>query len=277
MVQNKWYVHPAIVVAVLINVFVMGLAIAWSGDGAKLQRLLVEDGIVEWMQFLCFAVTSGLLAFATVEHWQRERRIDLPLLVLAGLAGIVALAALEEISWFQRILNVATPDYFAQNNRQGETNLHNLAIGEKGSIHKTILLKLIAIAGLTHNIVLPLLARKRPAVRDFVERFGLYLPPLSASVIYIVLVAISHLVIDHPRKGELGEMFGAVHYLATVFAAYFIGVGYGKRPIFETPADSRRAGTLFAMLLVFLLMTGWLLSAGAGAEPYLALHPNGKE
>nr|WP_229430142.1 hypothetical protein [Pseudoduganella umbonata] len=229
------------------------------------------------MQFLCFAVTSGLLAFATVEHWQRERRIDLPLLVLAGLAGIVALAALEEISWFQRILNVATPDYFAQNNRQGETNLHNLAIGEKGSIHKTILLKLIAIAGLTHNIVLPLLARKRPAVRDFVERFGLYLPPLSASVIYIVLVAISHLVIDHPRKGELGEMFGAVHYLATVFAAYFIGVGYGKRPIFETPADSRRAGTLFAMLLVFLLMTGWLLSAGAGAEPYLALHPNGKE
>lgn len=277
MVQNKWYVHPAIAVAVLINVFVMGLAIAWSGDPAKLQRLLVEDGIVEWMQFLCFAVTSGLLAFAAVEHWQRERRIDLPLLALAGLAGIVALAALEEISWFQRILNVATPEYFAQNNRQGETNLHNLAIGEKGSIHKTILLKLIAIAGLTHNIVLPLLARKRPAVRDFVERFGLYLPPLSASVVYIVLVAISHLVIDHPRKGELGEMFGAVHYLATVFVAYFLGIGYGKRPIFETPADSRRVGTLFAMLLVFLLLTGWLLSAGAGAEPYLALHPNGKE
>jgi hypothetical protein len=277
VVQNKWYVHPAIAVAVLINVFVMGLAIAWSGDPAKLQRLLVEDGIVEWMQFLCFAVTSGLLAFAAVEHWQRERRIDLPLLALAGLAGIVALAALEEISWFQRILNVATPEYFAQNNRQGETNLHNLAIGEKGSIHKTILLKLIAIAGLTHNIVLPLLARKRPAVRDFVERFGLYLPPLSASVVYIVLVAISHLVIDHPRKGELGEMFGAVHYLATVFVAYFLGIGYGKRPIFETPADSRRVGTLFAMLLVFLLLTGWLLSAGAGAEPYLALHPNGKE
>ncbi|QBE63006.1 hypothetical protein [Pseudoduganella lutea] len=277
MVQNKWYVHPAIAVAVLVNVFVMGLAIAWSGDPAKLQRLLVEDGIVEWMQFLCFAVTSGLLAFAAVEHWQRERRIDLPLLALVGLSGIVALAALEEISWFQRILNVTTPEYFAQNNRQGETNLHNLAIGKKGSIHKTILLKVIAIAGLTHNIVLPLLARKRPAIRDFVERFGLYLPPLSASVIYIVLVAISHLVIDHPRKGELGEMFGAMHYTATVFAAYFLGIGYGKRPIFETPADSRRVGTLFAMLLVFLLLTAWLLSAGAGAEPYLALHPNGKD
>jgi hypothetical protein len=266
-----------IAVAVLINVFVMGLAIVWSGDPAKLQRLLVEDGIVEWTQFLCFAVTSGLLAFAATEHWQRERRIDLPLLALVGLSGIVALAALEEISWFQRILNIATPEYFAQNNRQGETNLHNLAIGKTGSIHKTILLKIIAIAGLTHNIVLPLLARKRPAIRDFIERFGLYLPPLSASVIYIVLVAVSHLVIDHPRKGELGEMFGAVHYLATVFAAYILGINYGKRPIFETAADSRRVGTLFAMLLLFLLLTGWLLSAGAGAEPYLALHPNGKE
>jgi hypothetical protein len=275
VVQSKWYIHPAIAVAVLINVFVMGLAIAWSGDQAALWRLLVEDGIVEWMQFLCFAVTSGLLAFAAVEHWQRGRKVDLALLALAGLSGIVALAALEEISWFQRILHIATPEYFAHNNRQGETNLHNLAIGKTGSIHKTILLKIIAIAGLTHNIVLPLLARKRPAIRDFVEKFGLYLPPLSASVVYIVLVAISHLVIDHPRKGELGEMFGAVHYLATVFVAYFLGIGYGKRPVFETPADARRAGTLFAMLLVFLLLTAWLLSAGAGAGAYLGVHPDG--
>lgn len=275
MVQSKWYIHPVIAVAVLINVFVLGLALAWSGDQAALWRLLVEDGIVEWMQCLCFVVTSGLLAFAAVEHWQRERRVDLVLLALAGLSAIVALAALEEISWFQRILHTTTPEYFAQHNRQGETNLHNLAIGAKGSIHKTILLKLIAIAGLTHNIVLPLLARKRPAIRAFVEKFGLYLPPLSASVIYIVLVAVSHLAIDHPRKGELGEMFGAVHYLATVFAAYFVGIGYGRRPVFESPADARRAGTLFAMLLVFLLLTAWLLSAGAGASAYLGVHPDG--
>jgi len=29
------------------------------------------------------------------------------------------------------------------------------------------------------------------------------------------------------------------------------------------------------MLLVFLLMTGWLLSAGAGAGAYLDVHPDG--
>ena len=49
------------------------------------------------------------------------------------------------------------------------------------------------------------------------------------------------------------------------------------RSLLENLPVSRRVGTLFAMLLVFLLLSGWLLSAGAGAEPYLAMHPNGKE
>lgn len=272
MVTKKWYVHPVIAVGVIINVFVMALAILWSGDSASLWRLLVEDGIVEWMQFLCFAVTSGLLAFLAVEQWQREPKINLQLLAFVGLSLLVALAALEEISWFQRILHIATPEYFQTHNRQSETNLHNLAVGN-ASLHKAVLLKVIAIVGLTHNIILPLLARKRPAIRDFVEKFGLYLPPLSASVVYIVLVAVSHLLIEHPRKGELGEMFGAVHYMVTVFAAYFLGVGYGKAPVFAQAADSRRVSTLFAMLVVFLLFTAWLMSAGAGAPQYMATHP----
>lgn len=272
MAVNKWYVHPVIATGVLINAFVMVLAIVWSNDPAALWRLVVEDGIVEWMQFLCFALLAGMLGFLAVEQWQRSPKITLQWLAFVGLSALTALAALEEISWFQRILNIASPEFFLQNNRQAETNIHNLALGS-ASLHKTVLLKIIAIVGLTHNIVLPLLARKRPGIRTWVEKMGLYLPPLSASVIYIVLVAISHLVIDHPRKGELGELFGAVHYTVTVFAAYFLGVGYGKPPVFENAADSRRVSTLFCMLLVFMLMTGWMLSAGAGASTYIATHP----
>lgn len=272
METKKWYVHPVIAVGVVINIFVMCLALKWHGDKPALWRLLVEDGIVEWMQFLCFALTSGLLAFLAVEQWQRTPKINLQLLAFAGLAALVGLAALEEVSWFQRVLHIASPEFFLQNNRQSETNLHNLAMGS-GSIHKNVLLKLIAIVGITHNIILPLLAKKRPGIQRFIESLGGYLPPLSASVIYIVLTAISHLMIDHPRKGELGEMFGAVHYMTTVFAAYFMGVGYGKRPVFEQAADSRRVSTLFAMLVVFLLMTAWILSAGSGAPQYIATHP----
>jgi len=267
--NGAWYKHPVIVTAIAIQVFLLGLAVAWSGDSQQLSRLLVEDGIVEWMQFLCFAVIAGMLGFVFTERLKQPQRSSLELLALAGLTVLVALAALEEISWFQRILKVASPDFFVQNNRQAETNLHNIAIGSSGSIHKTILLKLILIVGLTHNLVLPFLARTRPGIARWIENLGGYLPPLGASVIYVALVALSHALVDHPRKGELGEVFGAVHYMATVFYAYFVGFGYGKPALFEAPVEKRRLSTLFAMLMAFLLLVSWLLSAGAGAVQML--------
>lgn len=265
MAISKPTVHPVIVTGLAVNAFLLALAVAWSGpDTGRLWLLLGEDGIVEWMQFVCFTVTSGLLGFAAIEHWKRTPRISLPFLALAGLCGLVALAALEEISWFQRVLNIQSPEFFLENNRQAETNLHNMALGS-ASLHKTVLLKLIFLAGITHNLVLPLIARVRPQVRNWVESIGLYLPPLTAAIPYLVLVALSHALVDHPRKGELGETFGAVHYLVTVFAAYFTGFSYGKRPVFENPADARRVSGLFVLALLFLLLMAWLLSSGAGA------------
>ena len=263
--HRPWYCHPVIATGIAVNAAVMLMAVLWSGaDPKPLWRLLGEDGIVEWLQFLAFAVIAVLLGYVTIERWSRERRIGLELLALAGLTGLVALAALEEISWFQRVLKVQSPEFFLQNNRQAETNLHNLALGS-ASLHKTVLLKLIFITGMLHNLVLPLVARFKPGVKTWIESMGLYLPPLAASLPYLGLVILSHLLIDHPRKGELGEMFGAVHYLATVYCAYFAGVAYGKAPIFTSAADSRRISHLFAAAIVFLLLVSWLLSAGAGA------------
>lgn len=266
MANKKWFLHPVIATGIIINVFVLLLALAWSGAPAQLDRLLVEDGIVEWMQFLCFSAIAGLLGFAFFQRLgSRDGRSGvLELLALGGLSLLCALAALEEISWFQRILNIQSPEFFLQNNRQAETNIHNLAVGE-GSLHKNVLLKLIFITGITHNLILPLVARSRPGVQRWVESIGLYLPPLSASIPYLVLVALSHALVEHPRKGELGEMFGAVHYMATVFGAYYAGVAYNRATLFENAGDIRRLSKLFSLWMLFLLTTGWLLSAGAGA------------
>lgn len=258
------YLHPVIATAIGVNLFLLVLAVALAGNPSAIWQLLGEDGIVEWMQFLCFTVVSGMLFFVGVQRRGRADTTWFESMVVFGLAGLVALAALEEISWFQRILQVASPEYFVKNNRQAETNIHNLALGS-ASLHKTVLLKLIFIAGITHNLVLPLLARSRPGIKRWVESIGLYLPPLKASVPYLVLVALSHLLIEHERKGELGETFGAIHYLATVFTAYFIALEYGKRPLFGDVEARRGLSVLFAMMIVFLLLVSWLLSAGAGA------------
>ncbi|HVK94725.1 MAG TPA: hypothetical protein VM571_08355 [Noviherbaspirillum sp.] len=259
MATRNWYLHPVIATAIGINVGVLALTVARSGtDLAPLWHLLGEDGIVEWMQFLCFAVMAVLLGFVAIERARRGPRLSLEVVGIAGLSALVALAALEEISWFQRVLSVESSEFFRAHNRQGETNLHNLALGS-ASLHKTVLVKLIFIIGIMHNLVLPLLARSRPAVRRWVESFGLYLPPLSAAVAYLLLVLLSHLLIDHPRKGELGEMFGAVHYLSTVFVAYVAGIGYGRPAVIENQADGRRISAMFAMFMAFLLFVSWLL------------------
>ena len=260
MTTSKWSIHPAIVAAIILNIAILGLAFGWSGDKARMFTLLHEDGIVEWMQFLCFTVIAAMLGYVAVDRAIRAPRLNLAVLGIAGVSLVVALAALEEISWFQRVLNVASPEFFIENNRQAETNLHNLALG-KASFHKTIILKLILVIGLLHNIVLPILARTRPGIRRFVESIGLYLPPLTASITYIVLVALSHLLIDHPRKGELGELFGATHYLSTAFAAYVIGAGYDSPALIDNKTDGRKVTVMFIMVMAFLLLMAWMLTA----------------
>lgn len=261
MTTSKWSIHPVIAAAILINAGVLALAMAWSGNETRMFTLLHEDCLVEWMQFLCFSVIAAMLAYVAIDRATRQPRRMLAVLGIAGISLVVALAALEEVSWFQRVLNVPSPEFFAVNNRQAEMNLHNLALGKSGSIHKTILLKLIVLIGLVHNVVLPLLARSRPALRRFVESFGLYLPPLTASFAYIALVILSTVLIDHPRKGELGELFGAMHYMATAFAAYVTGANYDGPALIENPADARKVSVLFIMLIGFLMLMAWMLTS----------------
>lgn len=257
--------HPcrhAVATALAINVLL--LSAGWwayrSGSPLFLQ-FVTEDGMVEWLQFLSFVALSGLLGFVAIDHYQRERSVTLAVLGLTGLSALVGLAALEEVSWFQRVLGFQTPEFFALHNRQNETNLHNLAMGDE-SLNKRVLVKLIFVAGVSHNLILPWLARSRPALRVRVEAIGLYLPSLGMGVAYVSLVALSQLMFDHPRKGELGEAFGAIHYLATGFHAYVIGVGYQRPAVLRDHEDRRRAAGLFALFMCFIVLVAGLLGAG---------------
>lgn len=252
---------PTILTGIAINValYLYALVASRTGGGS-LDLLLVEDALVEWLQFLAFATLAVVLALVALDRATRAGSRRIEVLVLFGLGGVVALAALEEISWFQRVLNVESSEFFRANNRQGETNLHNMAVGGS-SLNKLVLIKLIFLVGITHNLVLPLLARRSARVQGFVESWGLYLPPLAASVPYLVLVLLSHTTITHPRVGELGEVFGAIHYLATVFAAYGLGIAHGRAPVFTTAADRLRVSVLFASFLLLLVFFAWLLQA----------------
>ncbi len=252
--------EPALLAGLLFNVAVLaiGLVLLYGG-GEAFTRFTREDAFVEWMQFLLFTALAGLLAFAAYDKLDRPAPAVLPAIGLAAFAAVVLFAAVEEVSWFQRALGIASPDFFVRHNRQAETNLHNLAIGEL-SVHKHLMVKMIFVAGLTHNLILPAIALRRPVVRAWVERVGYYLPPLSVSLVTAVLITVAQLALKHPRSGEITELLGAIHYFVTAAGAYVFGIQYGD-PVFKDGLTRRRLAVLFVAFLALLALVAWLLGA----------------
>jgi heme exporter protein D len=94
-------------------------------------RILHEDRPVEFMQAICYVVSSLLSALIGSRLYSLSSRYLA--LLYALFAVILMVFAMEEISWGQRLLGLGTPNYFIVNNMQGETNLHNLdSIGFDG-------------------------------------------------------------------------------------------------------------------------------------------------
>ncbi|MGH6865794.1 MAG: hypothetical protein ACREDO_06440 [Methyloceanibacter sp.] len=92
--------------------------------------LAVEDSVVEWTSaLLLFSGSIVLLLAATGLAMQPHgrRRGHVPASIFSLLLLVIAM---EEISWFQRLFAIPTPDLLADLNMQGEMNLHNLSTSE---------------------------------------------------------------------------------------------------------------------------------------------------
>lgn len=86
--------------------------------------LSLEDGVVEWGSVL-FLLCASIFLLASFNLYLRDAKTYklgaiISVLLCAGLFVI----AMEEISWFQRVLEFETPAAFADN-EQKEFNLHN--------------------------------------------------------------------------------------------------------------------------------------------------------
>lgn len=129
-----------------------------------------EDGAVENLSAaLYFACCAGFVGIAV--RWLRsDRHGALETLGAAGLAGVFFLIGMEEVSWFQRVLDIETPTALATNT-QGEMNLHNFATDLVETLYYgCAFLFLVGLSyaldapGLTLLQKLPALERLRPRV-----------------------------------------------------------------------------------------------------------------
>jgi hypothetical protein len=109
-------------VALLAALLACKLAV--GPTSAEWVRFLREDGPVEGPQPVMLWIASAA-ALGGALRLMRRRESTLAL-VYALLGLFFFFVGGEEMSWGQRIFGVASPEFFQENNRQGEISVHNL-------------------------------------------------------------------------------------------------------------------------------------------------------
>lgn len=119
--------------SVLVPITVVLLLLHFTVDALGADNLSREDRLIEDFSFL-FLVTSAACLLVTTLLLLRRREV-----VTSIIAGLMAMLffviGMEEISWFQRELDVESSEFFRNLNGQGEMNFHNIYTHESEDIY----------------------------------------------------------------------------------------------------------------------------------------------
>jgi len=195
-----------LLLALIVATLAASALIAWRAPDYFQFTFAAEDRLVENGTALFLLVASLVLLSNAARLAGRGARRAAVLTSLYAL--LFFLAAGEEISWGQRVFNWETGDFFAEHNYQGETNLHNLMVGEVrlarvlfGSVLTTVLL--------IYLVVLPLLYPRMAWLRRVTDALAVPVPGLRHGVLALLasgLVAAIHV----PRNWEVYELVFAL-------------------------------------------------------------------
>tara|TARA_B100000989_G_scaffold222170_1_gene169835 strand:+ start:2335 stop:2988 length:654 start_codon:yes stop_codon:yes gene_type:complete len=174
------------------------------------QSLVKEDGIIEYLTAIFLLSISIFLIKKLLET---EDIISVNNLGIIIFSIIFFFGFGEEISWGQRIFNIETPTFFAQNNLQSETNIHNLMIGGV-KLNKLIFTNGLFLIFSFYFLAFPYLHLKSSKVRSFINKFSILLPRYSQSLIFICSTIVIY-IFDHERISELWECLFAFTMLIT--------------------------------------------------------------
>jgi len=99
--------------------------------------LIQEDSVIEYMQAVFYLISSIIAFLVSIKFLRNKMTLNgvLYSILAIGLLFIF----LEEVSWGQRIFNIANPAYFKQHNVQNEISLHNLKVVQR-KLHKIYIL-----------------------------------------------------------------------------------------------------------------------------------------
>ncbi len=172
--------------------------------------LVQEDGLAEYLTAIFLFLASVVCLFRIVEY--RNLKKSLWVFTAAVLAFLFFFAAGEEISWGQRIFNIQSGDFFMSQNKQGETNLHNLIVGDV-SVNKLIFSQLVNIVLVIYFLFSRLLAQKVQFIGKLIAKFNVPLPQNQHIIFMLVANALMG-IFSVTKMDELHELsFGIIFFL----------------------------------------------------------------
>lgn len=140
--------------------------------------IIREDGIVEWATVIVYFCAAFFAAGLALHFWMRSQKTYA--ILYGGLAMGLLLAALEEMSWGQRLFNISTPQALDSINAKHELNFHNVS---GFPLHKAFIV--VGFYGAFSRLILTNLLGKRYS--QFIE---LLTPPYALSLYFFIPMAL---------------------------------------------------------------------------------------
>ena len=179
-----------------------------------LTSLVEEDGLAENLTALMLFAASFVSIYRVKQFLPLKKYGWVIAQVL--LAIFFFFAAGEELSWGQRIFHIQSGEYFQQHNLQGETNLHNLVVGDT-KINKLIFSQLLFLVLVIYFVFLEFLAKRVKWIGNLVVHyFNIPLPKLH----HIVMMLFSAVIIQGIYYSRHAELLECV--FATIFFMIFL-------------------------------------------------------
>lgn len=194
----------------LIVTFVNSLYFGFTDVVLFNEHYAQEDGLVENETALMLFGISLLCLYHLFRLWKFKK----PLWKLGTILFVILFffAAGEEISWGQRIFGVESGEFFQENNAQGETNLHNLVVGDT-KVNKLVFSQLLMVVMVLYLVVVPFLYRKVKWIKNLADTFAVPIVEWRHTIAFIVCTILVS-IIPADRKWEVYELaFGVIFFL----------------------------------------------------------------
>jgi hypothetical protein len=163
--------------------------------------LVAEDGIFENITAVVLLTISILFSIRLIKTGKTRNKfwIVLNILIVAG----AFFGFGEEISWGQRIFSIETGEFFAKNNLQGETNLHNLQIGNI-KINKLFFSQGMVVIFGSYFVLALILYKRWFRFQKLTDLFGIQIPKLKHTILMLAVTGVI-LIVPDLRIWELWE------------------------------------------------------------------------